>query len=349
MADDILLGLAFIAFLFWWRRRAESAEMPPRFSVFGGGNVAGASMSSSVPHVLWTYWDDGQPPLVVQRCLQSWELHNPGYVINVLTAQNLLEFVESAEIPEAFASAWPARQSDWLRLYLLRRYGGIWLDASIFLTAPIDWMIDAQQRDGSDYVGFYLERTTSRQECPIVDSWCMAAPVGSRFVDDWYRELSTRAMVQGDRAYLAALEQRGIRDQMVQKLGDPAYLIIHVAAQVVLHDGSGYRLSLTRAEDSAYFYHMRSRWKRGLLYMRLLLMRHPHTPPALVKLRGGERRKLEGYLRWRFYRDGSLAGVHLAGVPTGEGGTLMAPSLLSPASTAERPTPSPEVGTGRHD
>lgn len=347
MADDILLGLMFIAFLLWWSRRAESAEMPPRFSVFGDGGAQSALPLPSVPRILWTYWDDGQPPLVVQRCLQSWELHNPGYVINVLTAQNLQAFVESSEIPEAFASAWPARQSDWLRLYLLRRYGGIWLDASIFLTCPIDWMLDAQQRDGSEYVGFYLERTTSRSECPIVDSWCMAAPKGSRFVDDWYREFTMRALVQGDRAYLAALKARGIHDKMVQKLGDPAYLIIHVTGQVVLHDGGGYRLSLTRAEDSAYFYHLHSRWKRGLLYLRLLLMKHPHVAPALVKLRGGERRKLEGYLRWRFYRETSLAGTHLAGPRKRPAQDFIRPTLLPPPAAAEQA--SSEAGQVRHD
>ena len=37
-------------------------------------------------------------------------------------------------------------RADWIRLELLRRHGGIWLDASTLLTAPLDWVLQQQQR-----------------------------------------------------------------------------------------------------------------------------------------------------------------------------------------------------------
>jgi hypothetical protein len=345
MAEIILLCLLVLGLNWWWWHRAESVESTPRFEVFGDADTAGVA-EKGVPRILWTYWHSGEPPLVVRRCLTSWQAHNPGYVVNLVTEQNLSQFVDMKEVPAAFAHTWPARQSDWLRLYLLYRYGGIWLDASIFLTGPIDWLIETQARDGSEYVGFYLERATSRADCPIIDSWCMAAPIGSRFVRNWYRELTDRAMALGDQAYLDELASRRVLDKIVQKLTDPAYLIIHVTGQVVLHDQGRYRISLTRAEDSAYFYQQRSGWKRGWFYVRLLLLKQPRRAPALVKLRGGERRKLEGYLRWRFYRNDSLAGGHLSAA--GPDLPITRPPLAV-RNSEPSPAASAEAGSGRHD
>jgi mannosyltransferase OCH1-like enzyme len=34
-----------------------------------------------------------------------------------------------------------AKRSDWVRLELLNRYGGIWLDASTILTESLAWVL----------------------------------------------------------------------------------------------------------------------------------------------------------------------------------------------------------------
>ena len=91
----------------------------------------------------------------------------------------------------------------------------------------------------------------------------------------------------------------------------PEYLLSHVVAQNVLQNHGACRFYLTKAEDSAYFYQIKSKWKRRRLYWRLLFLRHPESGPALIKLRGGERNKLEKFLRWKLYRKTSIVGVHL--------------------------------------
>ena len=47
------------------------------------------------------------------------------------------------EIPAALDSASHAKRADWIRLELLRRYGGIWVDASSILTSLPGLGVDA--------------------------------------------------------------------------------------------------------------------------------------------------------------------------------------------------------------
>lgn len=282
----------------------------PRTVIFdstGGAHVP----PGDIPKIIWSYWHTGQQPLVVQRCVQNWAALNPEFRINVASKDTLFNFVEKGELPALFYEQTPARQSDWLRLYFLSRYGGVWLDASIILTQPLDWLLQTQAASRAHYAGFYLERYTVRPDWPVIDSWCMAAPAGSRFVQDWLAEFSGKAMSDST-AYIESLGDASSRERILQKIASPGYMAIHVCAQVVMHRKRGYRLHLIRAEDSAYFLQSRAgRWKRAGLFAFLLFFRSTRHAPPLIKLRGGERKKLEPYLRHGIFTRRSIAGTLL--------------------------------------
>lgn len=90
--------------------------------------------------IIWQYWAQGYDdvPSVVRECLDSVERHADGYTLVRLTDANLSEYLDLPEFVmdkrEAFSKA---HFSDLLRLMLLKTYGGIWLDATVFLSAPI--------------------------------------------------------------------------------------------------------------------------------------------------------------------------------------------------------------------
>lgn len=303
-----ILFLPLAALAVYLLRPAPDAPAQPRVVRY---QTDEAAATGGIPRIIWSYWHSDEQPLVVQRCLANWARHNAHYEIRMVSAATLDRYVPASERPRDFARMSPARQSDWLRLYFLHRDGGIWLDASIILTQSLDWLRDAQARDGAHYVGFYLDRYTTQAQRPIIDSWCMAAPPGSPFIADWLAEFTDKAWALGDAAYLQALHASGEASKLLQNIASPAYMMIHVTAQRVLHQGGAYRLHLIRAEDSAYFYQVASHWRRGLLFATLLLRRAPRTPPPLIKLRGGERRKLEPYLARSGHVRGSIAGQHL--------------------------------------
>ena len=94
--------------------------------------------------IIWQYWHqevNGNTPKIVAKCLNSVKKHSSNYEVIVLNKKSLKDFVELPDfVWEKFGKNGFnfAKLANLIRLYLLSAYGGIWIDATIFLTAPID-------------------------------------------------------------------------------------------------------------------------------------------------------------------------------------------------------------------
>lgn len=96
---------------------------------------------------IWQCWLQGteQAPDVVRRCLRSVEVYKEaGQQVILLTEDNISDYLElppyilekrrKGIIPDA-------QFSDILRVYLLDKYGGLWIDATCLLTSSIpEWV-----------------------------------------------------------------------------------------------------------------------------------------------------------------------------------------------------------------
>lgn len=100
---------------------------------------------------IWVCWFQGieNAPELVKRCYQSMQDHLPGREITLITEENMSSFVQ---FPDHILDKWkkgmipPAHMSDLLRLELLIRYGGTWIDATVLFTgdcAPDDYRFDS--------------------------------------------------------------------------------------------------------------------------------------------------------------------------------------------------------------
>lgn len=258
------------------------APAPPTTPDHGAGTI---------PRRIWSYWHSVQPDAFVERCVANWRAQCPGFEVQVLNQQTVRDHVPPVDWPEDFERLDPVKQSDWIRLYLVGRYGGYWLDATVLLTRPIDWLETARAAQGADFAGFYLQGYTRDARFPVVENWAFGAPADSAFVTAWQREFHHALFELGTAAYLAARRAEPGWEALLQGIPDPVYLLGHVTAQRVLRQGGGtHRLALARAEDTAFFYQKAVGWKWYLLYPRLCLVPANAQVPPLVKLRGGERR-----------------------------------------------------------
>lgn len=284
------------------RPRWLEAAPTPTFTPYGSG----ASQAHAIPPIVWAYWQGGTPPLAVQRCIDGWRRLHPHFDIRVLDDRSVLQHLPA--LPAALQDASPAKRADWIRLELLLRHGGIWLDASTILTQPLDWVLAEQARTGADFVGYYLALYTSVPERPVVENWFMAAPPASPFIAALQREFTGEVIARSGEEYIAHLQALGLYEQALQRIDAPAYLTMHLALQVVLLRDGAYRLSLARAEDGPYLYHALGGWRRAPLKLRLLFSRICGPLPPLVKLRAPDRRRLSDYLARGLYLPDSVAG-----------------------------------------
>ncbi|WP_208934521.1 glycosyltransferase family 32 protein [Paracidovorax avenae] len=272
------------------RGNARYPGQPQAVLFDGQPGAAPAAASQPIPPRLWTYWDTETADPLVDQCIANWRIHCPDFEVQVVNRRNIGDFVAAGDLPPGFAQLHPTKQSDWVRLYLVRHHGGYWLDATILLTRPLHWMDALRQSRGAEFVGFYLGGYTHDERFPVIESWAFGAPAHAPFVTAWQQEFHHALVTAGTDAYLAQVRGQDDAAARLQGIADPAYLLIHVAAQQVLRRGNAFRLALFKAEDTAFFYQQALRWKWYLLYPRLCLVPAEPAPAPLIKLRGGERR-----------------------------------------------------------
>lgn len=92
--------------------------------------------------LIWQYWHQGieNAPKVIQKCLASVKRIENDKTINVLTFDTIKNFVE---LPQKYYDLVNSKKmpialfSDILRVYLLEKYGGTWIDSTIYLSDKI--------------------------------------------------------------------------------------------------------------------------------------------------------------------------------------------------------------------
>lgn len=106
-----------------------SVELPKAKIAFPEGTI-----------IIWQYWAQGfdNLPHVVNECLASIKQYASEYQIIRLKDDNIQDYLEIPEFVLKKKSLYGYTHfSDLLRLMLLNEYGGIWIDATVFLTGPI--------------------------------------------------------------------------------------------------------------------------------------------------------------------------------------------------------------------
>lgn len=236
--------------------------------------------SNKIPRIIWTYWD-GDIPDIIKKCIHSWKQYNPNHKIIILNNTNIPDFIKNLR----HAKDNPTRRSDYIRLYILQRYGGIWMDASIICNGPLP--IDYN----SDFSGYYLDAFTipELKKCsPVIESWFLACKKNNLFVKKWYEEFMKTDNYENIDDYLDALTKEGIQ----HKINIPNYLTIHISAQAVLQrNPCEFILNLLKAEDTAFKYLTDNEWNTEKSIIALTQDKYNDQP--IIKLRGSERIYLE--------------------------------------------------------
>lgn len=107
------------------------------------------SLEQKKAKIIWFCWLQGleNAPSIVRSCYNSLKLNFPDRELKVIDADNWQEYVD---LPKYIVEKWKGKRipaanfSDLLRLQLLIKYGGTWIDSTVLCT-------------GSNNVGEYLD------------------------------------------------------------------------------------------------------------------------------------------------------------------------------------------------
>jgi hypothetical protein len=212
-----------------------------------------------VPKIIWAYWhSEDIPPLIKkmlvsrQQILKTWQF----YVLNEKTVRNFLY-----DFPKNYESLSTTHQSDWIRVSLLRLYGGCWLDASIIINSEHEFeeMYARACYQRSEFTGFYTPRAlVNNDKRSFVENWFIMAPKNSTILVALSNEYR-KAIEMGYLQYRNLIEQQrtdvATKHIYNQKEKEDVYLTNYVCLQVVLHDNPNANIILMDSSKTMYRLH----------------------------------------------------------------------------------------------
>lgn len=133
---------------------------------------------------IWILWFQGwaTAPQMVKKCLASWQKHNPGWEIQCLDEKNLNRFVtlDPVLVNKKISLA---ALSDIIRIQLLERHGGVWVDSTVWCHQPLDEWLDKVMIEGF----FAFEKPAADR---LVSSWFLAATPYNYIIKQWARKVT---------------------------------------------------------------------------------------------------------------------------------------------------------------
>ncbi|CAE8605414.1 unnamed protein product [Polarella glacialis] len=119
-------------------------------------------LAAPIPKIVWTFWENlplppdllpagnhsealppsrqqsAQLPPAIDLCIASWRALNPNWEVRVVSPGTMYTWISKDDLPRTFHQLMIQHQSDAIRLALLEKHGGVWLDASTILLKPLD-------------------------------------------------------------------------------------------------------------------------------------------------------------------------------------------------------------------
>ena len=108
-----------------------------------------------IPKILHLCWLSGDEyPPMIQECIQSWSKSLPDYEIWLWDTQRF-DVNSTIWTKQAFEAHKYAFVADYIRLYALYNYGGIYLDSDVMVYKSFNDLLDLPYFIGQDYCGSF--------------------------------------------------------------------------------------------------------------------------------------------------------------------------------------------------
>lgn len=151
--------MAIVVFFCFWKHKfkfnSEGIYKPPQ---------------TAVPKLLWSYWEvmekeaaSGEAALKSKKTMafislrhKSWRKLNPGWQVILLNQHTVWQHISMEDLPAGFDQLSIQHRSDAIRLAVIVKYGGVWLDASTLLLQPLSSLVGDDPNIRSFYVNLGL-------------------------------------------------------------------------------------------------------------------------------------------------------------------------------------------------
>jgi len=255
--------------------------------------TSGFNSDSKIPKIIWTFWDSDDSPPFVQKSIESWRKFSPDFDIRVVTPKTLKDYLPEVDFSSK-RNDFIQRTSDFIRVHLVAKYGGIWSDASVVATRSHDWLIDEHKTRGFEFFSYHNPRDQVLSDYPVVANWFFASVPNGNFVSKWRDEFERINDFEKIEDYISDIKSKGVN---TQKIPDTGYLTQDCSAQVVLQtqmtpEEIKRTMYMLNSEDGPYKHSHSNGWD-PVKSVQSLCDTPSSELPDLIKVYGKERRAMD--------------------------------------------------------
>ncbi|KAH7824237.1 putative Capsular polysaccharide synthesis protein [Monocercomonoides exilis] len=222
--------------------------------------LMGAEVSQEYPTTIWMYWGNRMPwhvPAYIERNIKIFH-HMPLIFLN---PDNVKFYLDMKTFPKHFYWLCDQNKADYIRLRLLEKYGGIWIDATTYFKDSK--IVERYHEEAKEQQAQLLALSSFDWGIRYIENGFLIAPKGSSVINAWVKEYH-KAIDQGFRDYIVEKHYEGV--DLVKKLytlGDPnIYLTAHVALQTALQKRvpNDTKIIVKRTEDTIFKLNVMCNW-----------------------------------------------------------------------------------------
>lgn len=142
-----------------------------------------------IPHIIHYCWFGKNPlPELEQRCLASWHQHMPNWEYRWWNEETFDISSAPLYVRQAYETRKYAFVSDYVRLWALEKFGGLYMDVDFMVYRPFDELTDK-------YAAFAGYEGSKRN--PVMQGVIASEPHGA-WVTDMLRTYDTRVFIKED-------------------------------------------------------------------------------------------------------------------------------------------------------
>lgn len=176
-----------------------------------------------IPKTIHCVWLSGEnKPFIYLNCIQTWKDIMPDYEIKEWSLVNLPEevinhvFVSSAIREKKWAYA-----TDYIRLWALYNYGGVYMDLDVIVYKPLDVFLNHRAFSSIELNPRFLYKTINKKE--IIGCGIEAAVIGSEKEHPWIKDIMCHydniSFVNSEKFYMNIIMPRVMTRVSKEKYG----------------------------------------------------------------------------------------------------------------------------------
>jgi len=256
-----------------------------------------------IPKRIYSYYDE--PNDIIKAHYETWKRKYPDWEIILINNKNLYELVDKKFI-DKYVKLDSIKFSDFLRVYLLKENGGVWLDGGIFvINSFLNKYYEEMIQNKYDACLYEFTIKTVKHNnilIPHLDNWFMMSKKNSKYMTDLFNEFTRAYDMEFLEYKKKVLRKNNINlTNTIDKYENDIYLMQHAIAQYLMYKNGFkyYNINLKVAEESMFYLQQLHKWNSDEVILDII-NRTDWNNIYAVKLIGANRKAITDDIKQKY-------------------------------------------------